>query len=193
MNKYTKIIDDQKPVIQNYFFIVFFRGERVKDKVSLIRWVWFCFVEILFGEEILESLAMTSSVSGCPEDEDTRRKYGKPQQLNFHIPSGLFTNKFRTQLIQVLYYKYYLQYLFLQPISEPTENKKTNTIDVTRKRFRLNKGMLYLFIAFRRVYLLSSLVFNLLVDAVVFIISNSLESAIISAIIVETLRRIMKL
>jgi len=193
MGKYYKVTDGQGPIKQNYFSIVFFRDKRVRGKVSRLRWAWLCFIELLFGEEILEALVTTASVSGCPEDKDPEGKYGKPQQLNFHIPSGIFTNFFRKHLVQVLYYKYYLQYLFIVPIENPYENEKTCTVDVTRIRFRLDKSLLYLVIAFRRVYLFSALALNIIIDLAVYLISNSLESVIISAIAIELIRRIFKI
>lgn len=193
MTKYYKVIDSQEPIKQNYFSLVFFRGYRIKDGVSRIRWSWLCFIEILFGEEILEALVMTASVSGCPEDSDAKGEYGLPQQLNLHIPSGVFTNIFRSQIIQVLYYKYYLQYLLITPVAGPYLNHDTNTIDVTRIRFRLHKKLLYLVIAFRRVYLLSVIALNISIDLLVYHISNSLEAAVISAILVESVRRVFKI
>jgi hypothetical protein len=193
MRKYFRVIDGQKPIKQNYFSLVFFRDDRVRGKVSRLRWMWLCLIELLFGEEILESLVTTASVSGCPEDKDPERKYGKPQQLNLHIPSGIFTNLLRKEIIQVLYYKYYLQYLFIRPIAEPYENKNTYVIDVTCDRFRLDKGLLYLVIAFRRVYIFSALLFNIVVDLVVYLISSSLEAAIVAAVLTESIRRIFKI
>lgn len=192
MSRYYKVIDNQDPIKQNYFAVVFRRADRVKSKVSIGRWIWLCFIEILFGEEILESLVITSSLSGCPEDEDLEGEYGLPQQLTLHIPSGVFTNMFRSQIIQVLYYKYYLQYLFLDPVTGPYQSSESFTIDVSRIRFRLKKKLLYLVIAFRRVYLLSAFATNICIDMVVYLVSSNIQAAVISALVVESVRRLFK-
>ena len=88
MPKYLKVVDEQAPIVQNYFALVFVRGDRVKQSVSRARWVWLCTIEVVFGKELLESLVTTAANSGCPEDPDPNREYGEPNQLNLHIPSG---------------------------------------------------------------------------------------------------------
>ena len=87
MKSYFKIIDNQKPVIQNYFKIVFIRSEKVKT-IPLFLWAWITLIEMIVVEELLESLVATSSFSGCPEDKDINGQYGFPTQLNIHIPQG---------------------------------------------------------------------------------------------------------
>jgi len=193
MARYYKVIDTQKAIAQNYFSLVFFRGENVKNEVSLLRWIWLCLIEMLFGEELLESIVTTASNSGCPEDKDKDRKYGEPSQLNLHIPNGILTNLFRRQIIQVLYYKFYLQYLFLLPVTNPYKNVTNYTIDVSRIRFRFRKSLLYLVIAFRRVYLFAALILNIAVDISVYLISESVFYAIAAGFIIELLRRLFKI
>ena len=63
MPRYIKAVDAQPPIRQNYFAIVFIRGERVRSKLSLLRWWWLCAIEILFGKELLESFVITASLS----------------------------------------------------------------------------------------------------------------------------------
>ena len=190
---YFKVVDKQSPIVQNYFSIVFIRNERTKNKVSIVRWIWLCFIEIIFGQELLESLVTTASNSGCPEDPDPNGKYGEPNQLNLHIPSGLFTNLFRRQILQLMYYKFYLQYLFIEPLDEPYEDKQTNTIDVTRIRFHLRKDLLYLVIPFRRVYLLMAVILNLSADGVVYLVTTNWYVTIAAGIFLESVRRFLKL
>jgi len=193
MPRYIKIVDTQRPVIQNYFALVFVRGEKVKSRVSLPRWIWLTFIEILFGQELLESLVNTAANSGCPEAPDQEREYGEPNQLNLHIPNGLFTNLFRTHLIQLLYYKFYLHYLFILPVATPQENEVTGTIDVTRIRFRLRKSLLYLVLPFRRVYLVSALGLNLMADALAYAATSNISIAIAVGVALEFIRRVLKL
>jgi hypothetical protein len=179
--------------VQNYFALVFFRGERTRDRVPLTRWFWLCVVEVLFGQELLESFVTTAANSGCPEYPDQAREYGEPNQLNLHIPSGFVTNRFRNQLIQLLYYKFYLQYQLVLPVAEPLVNEQANTIDVSRVRFRLRKSLLYLAIPFRRVYLVAALGINLVVDALAFAVTTNFSIAVIVGITLELVRRILKL
>ncbi|MFC4790450.1 MULTISPECIES: hypothetical protein, partial [Giesbergeria] len=64
----------QRPIIQNYWKIIYFRDtERVTPVLSRWKWVRLCIFEVLFGQELLESLVTTASVSGCPEDPDTEK------------------------------------------------------------------------------------------------------------------------
>lgn len=193
MQKYIKVVDSQPPIRQNYFSIVFIRGERVKSKLSLPRWLWLCAVEVLFGNELLESFVITASNSGSPEDLDEKREYGEPIQLNLHIPSGVFTNLFRDQILQVLYYKYYLQYLFILPLSEPVENQQSNTINLTRVRFRLRKSLLYLIIPFRRVYIVSAIVVHVVAESLSYLVTTNLWVVAAVGATLEFLRRILKL
>lgn len=193
MSRYLKIIDAQPPIKQNYFSLVYIRGEGVKERVPRWRWIWLTFIEILFGQEILESLVTTASNSGCPEDPDLKREYGEPNQLNLHIPSGFFINLFRGQLLQLLYYKFYLQYLFILPVAMPHENEVAGIINVTRVRFRLRKSLLYLVLPFRRVYLLSALALNLMADLLVYVITSNVTIAITVGVVLEFIRRILKL
>lgn len=193
MSDYLKVIDAQTPVAQGYFSIVFRRCERVRSKVSLFRWVWLCLVEVIFGQELLESFVITASNSGCPEDQDCERQYGEPNQLNFHIPNGLFTNLFREHILQVLYYKFYLQYLFIEPVADPHSNHVKAIIDVTDIRFRFRKSLLYLVIPFRRVYLFSAVGFNVLADILAFAVTEDLTMAIVVGVVIEFIRRVFKL
>jgi len=193
MSKYFKIVDSQSPIKHNYFSIVFIRGEHVKSKLSLPRWLWLCAVEVLFGKELLESFVVTASNSGSPEDLDEKREYGEPNQLNLHIPSGVFTNLFREQILQVLYYKYYLQYLFILPLSEPIEDEQSNTINLTRVRFRLRKSLLYLIIPFRRVYIVSAIAVHLVVEALSYLVTTNLWFVAAVGALIELLRRLLKL
>lgn len=193
MPKYIKVVDGQSPIKQNYFSIIFVRGERVKDKLSISRWAWLCAIEVLFGKELLESFVITASNSGSPEDPDEKREYGEPNQLNLHIPSGIFTNLFREQLLQVLYYKYYLQYLLILPLSSPVENQQSGTINLTRVRFRFRKSLLYLIIPFRRVYILSAIVVHLAAESFSYFVTTNLWVVAAVGAALELMRRILKL
>lgn len=193
MPRYIKVVDAQPPIRQNYFAIVFFRGERVRDKLSLLRWSWLCAIEVLFGKELLESFVITASNSGSPEDLDEKREYGEPNHLNLHIPSGIFTNLFRQQLLQVLYYKFHLQYLLILPLSTPFEDQQRGTIELTRVRFRLRKSLLYLIIPFRRVYVFSAIAVNLAADLLAYLLTTNLWVAFTVGASLEFIRRILKL
>lgn len=193
MPRYIKVVDDQPPIRQNYFAIVFLRGKPLRSKLSLLRWWWLCAIEILFGKELLESFVITASNSGSPEDPDEKREYGEPNQLNLHIPSGIFTNLFRQQLLQVLYYKFYLQYQLILPLSTPFEDLQHKTIELTRVQFRLRKSLLYLIIPFRRVYIFSAIVVNLVADLLAYALTTNLWVAAAVGASLEFIRRILKL
>lgn len=193
MPTYYKIVDASPLIQQNYFKMVFIRNERVRDRISIWRWIWLCLVEILFGKELLESFVITASNSGSPEAEDLEREYGEPNQLNLHIPSGWFTNIFRGAILQVLYYKYYLQYLLILPLGEPIENEETNTITTTRVRFRLRKSLLYLIIPFRRVYICVAIAAHIVTASFSYWVTPDIWIAVIVGGTLEFFRRILKL
>lgn len=194
MPKYFEIVDNTNIIKTKYLKTVFVRREHVEQKVSLARWVWLCALDVLFGEELLENLVVTAGNSGCPEDLDPNRKYGEPMQLSLHIPTGFLTSfaLCRNQVIQLLYYKFYMQYEILIPVENPFINMETGTIDVTSVRFRFRKSSLYQIIAFRRVYLLTAFIMNFIPDLVVYLNSN-FYFAFIVGVSIESVRRFLKL
>ena len=114
--------------------------------------------------------------------------------LNLHIPSGFLTNLFRAQLVELLFYKFYLQYKFIEPVGEPPfENKAAGEINLHGVRFRLKKSLLYLVIPFRRVYLISALTFTITTDLLVYVATSNISTAIVVAVMLEFIRRIFKL
>ena len=192
MGKYLQIIDKNTLSVPNCFRVAFVRNEELKKNVPLVRWLWLTFVEILVGEELLESLVTTSSHSGCPEDADETSLYGLPQQLYFHVPGGFINKILMRHIIEVLYYKYYKQYYFLDPLDVPRHDTNKNAIDVTRIRFRLKKDLLYQVIAFRRVYVASWVVLNFASDMVVFFGTNNIQWALVTAFVIEGIRRLLR-
>lgn len=190
---HMRVFDNQRPIVQSYWKLVYFRDtDRVAPYVSRLMWTRLCLLEVLFGQELLESLVTTSSASGCPEDPDPGRRWGYPAQLNLHIPSGLFTNMLRTGLVEVMYYKFYRQYLFIRPVDEDLHLDRQEC-DLTRVRFRLNKELLYLVIPFRRTYLATALATNLTADLLVFAITTNPWYVAATAAGLEGIRRLLKL
>ncbi|WP_300077390.1 hypothetical protein [Giesbergeria sp.] len=185
---------DRSPLIApNYFKVVFFRDRQQTAHVPLRKWVWYGCLEVFFGEELLESLVTTASLSGSPDAEDPKGEFGWPLQLGLHIPAGIFSNLFRRHLVELLYYKFYCQYQLIQPTPGVYAEDSGAHLDVTRVRFRLRKSLLYQLIAFRRVYIAEALVLNVAIDAVVFAASQCLTTALVAAAVVEGMRRLMKL
>jgi len=193
MSSHIRIIDNSNLVKQNYLKIVWFRNEQLKKEVSLFRWIWLCALEIMFGEELLENFVITCPDNTSPEHENSNNEYCMANMLNSHIPNGIFTNVFRKQLIELLYYKYYLQYLMIIPSSEYSVHVEQNTINLTRSPFWFRKKLLYQVIAFRRVYILSAIAFNLAVDFAVFVYSSDLHITALVAISLEAFRRLLKI
>ena len=190
----TKAVDRSNYYQQSYFPTVFFRGDRVKDLVSRRKWAWLTVVELIVGVDLIESILATSSV---PPHKNIRKKdsneYGLPQTLNNHIPAGMITNLLRPNVIEVLYFKYYGQYLILWPDSEIRHDEAKTEIDLTRYRFAAGKDRLNQLMALRKVYDGSWLIANLSIDALVWIASQNLESVLISALLVEGLRRALRI
>ncbi len=193
MGKYYRIIDSSTLNIYSYFRVAFFRNTDLKQKVSLIRWIWLTFIEIIVGEELLESLVTTSSYGGCPEDPDEMSLYGLPQKLALHVPGGLINKLLMPHIVEVLYYKYHLQYYFLDRVSEPYIDDTKKTINVSRVRFRLKKHLLYQVISFRRVYITSWVVSNFVIDMLVYFFTQDIQWALLSALSIEALRRLVRI
>lgn len=189
-----KVVDKRRrAVTPNYFPLVFFRKPALADEISRARWIWLCFVEILFGAELLENIVITVSNGGSPEEHDPERKYGHPQQLSLHIPGGIFTRLFHDQIVQLLYYKFYLQYLLITPVAKPVIDDANGLIYVERVRFRLDKALLYQVIAFRRVYVATAVASNMLADLAVYLFSQSVLAAVVAGALQEVVRRVFKL
>ena len=193
MPQFLPVVDRTPLIAPNYFKAVFRRDEERTAHVPLHKWLWYGCLEVFFGEELLESLITTASLSGSPDAEDPMGEFGWPLQLGLHVPAGFFSNLFRRHLVELLYYKFYCQYLLLQPVADIHVDDSGKNWDVTRVRFRLRKELLYQLIAFRRVYLAEALALNFLVDAVVFAASQSFPMALLAAATVEAVRRLMKL
>lgn len=189
MSKNYKVTDSTNGRTSGYLKEVCFRSSDLKLEVSPFKW----FVLTIVGTELLESLVTTGSVPPYKtiKKEDSE-EYGNELHLTLHIPAGLITNILRNQIIELLYYKYYLQYLILTPVGEPTEDHTAKIIDCSWTRFRARKNIFYQFIALRRVYDLFWLVFNIAVDLIVFFATTDIKFALLSALTVEAIRRLLR-
>ena len=194
MHKNYSVIDKGSAYESGYLKLVFFRRTTLVDKVSLIRWVQLTIVEMIVGYELLESFLITASVpSDFKDREPDNEDYGKPMHLRLHIPMGLVNKRLKPYILEVLYYKYYLQYLMIEPVQAPKRDELTKTINCTRTRFRAKKSMFYQLIYFRRVYDLTWLLTNVCIDLAVYLSSSDINLAIISALLVEGFRRLIKI
>lgn len=110
-----------------------------------------------------------------------------------HIPAGIFSNLFRKHLVELLYYKFYHQYLLIEPTSSVNPDVAESHWDVTQVCYCMKKVLLHQVIAFRRVYLAEALALNVLIDILVFCLTQSGTCIIMAALCVEALRRLMKL
>ena len=188
-----KVTDKTEGKTDGYIKVVFFRNDEIKSKISAFRWFILTIVEMVVGTEILESFTTTGSVKPCKTivkaDSDN---YGDELHLTLHIPAGLITNILRNQIIELLYYKFHYQYMILESVGEPVIDKTKGTIDCSRTRFRARKELFYQFIALRRVYDFTWLIVNLSIDTVVFFATTDIKFALVSAIVVEAIRRFLK-
>jgi len=183
-----KIIDDKPAISGAYFNLVFYRSERVCDDVGVMDWVLLTLVEFIVGEELLEQFVVTAFYNN-----DEVKKVGHFLHLNDMIPAGIITNVLRNIICQLLYYKYYKHYLFLA--SEPsTQNivEEENEVDLRRDRFAMRHELLYQVIAFRRVYILVWVIFNLFIDVIIYM-TIDLQAALLAALSIEGLRRLFRL
>ena len=188
-----KVVDKSWYPKTNLFKAVFIRNEENRSLVGRLKWLKLNVIEITFGSELLENIINTSTGSSERGDQC---EYGKRLKLNSFIPSGIFTNIFRKQLIEVLYYKYYKQYQLLRPsdsFDEHDIDRKKKVIDCTSISFASFKEVLYQLVAMRRVYEFNHLLFNMMIDITVYVVSNRIDLAILSALLVETIRRVLKI
>ncbi|SEH77185.1 hypothetical protein SAMN05660691_01286 [Rheinheimera pacifica] len=190
--KNYRVVDNTEIPKQNLFKGFAFRNNEVKEHITWYRWVYLCFIEVLFGEELIESLVTTSSVRNFNSNRYESDEYGVAMHLSMHVPSGMWSNLFRKSIIEVLFYKYFLQYILIEPREDYDKNDDKRVIECTRTRFSVFKPKLWQVIAFRRVYLFSWLIINLAIDVLVYLASSNLSAAILSALIVEAVRRIAK-
>jgi hypothetical protein len=192
---FRRVTTQKKALNPNYFKTVFVRDNRVKNyHVSLCRWFWLCFLEILFGEELLEHLVITSTWNGTNDTGDN--SFGQPLYMNLLVPSGLLTNWFRLQLYQLVFYKFSQQYLLIQIFpadGEPTVVDSTNELDISNLHFQFRKELLHQIIPFRRVYLCTALAVNFSADLAAYFLTSSVTFAIVVGVLIESVRRLFKL
>jgi hypothetical protein len=193
MNKNYKVTDSANGRTSGYLKEVCFRNSDLKLQVSPFKWFILTIVEMIVGTELLESLVTTGSVPPYKKiKKENSEEYGNELHLTLHIPAGLITNILRNQIIELLYYKYYLQYLILTPVGKPSEDHTAKIIDCSRTRFRARKDIFYQFIALRRVYDLFWLFFNITVDLIVFLATTDIKFALLSALTIEAVRRLLR-
>jgi len=193
MSKNHKVIDMANGRTKGYLKEVCFRSTDLKQRISSIKWFTLTIIEVIVGAELLESIVTTGSVKPNETLAKTdSEQYGNELHLTLHIPAGLITNLLRNQIIELLYYKYYLHYLVLTPVGEPCVDDNSNIIDCSRTRFRARKNVFYQFIALRRVYDLFWLVFNISVDLLIFLTTTDINLALLSALSIEAARRLLR-
>jgi hypothetical protein len=193
MNKNYRIIDENRVLNGGYLKTVCFRNMELKNQLSVSKWLQLTLVEMIVGAELLESLVTTGSVSTDKNFlNGDSANYGNELHLSLHIPGGIITNLLKNQIIELLYYKFHWQYLILDQVGDTYIDDKANIISCTRTRFRARKDLFYQFIALRRVYDLFWLVFNLIVDSVVFLVTKDIQYSLISALTIEAIRRVLR-
>lgn len=150
------IIDDKPAISGSYFKVVFRRSERVVDDVGILDWILLTLIEFIVGEELLEQFVVTASYNN-----DEVKKVGHFLHLNDMVPAGIITNILRRKICQLLYYKYYKHYLFLaSECSIQSIVEGESEVDLRRDRFAMRHELLYQIIAFRRIYILVWIIFN---------------------------------
>ncbi|MGL0949145.1 hypothetical protein [Vibrio vulnificus] len=191
--KNFKVLDKQDFNGKSYLSTVFLRGKELKSEVTLLKWIKLTLVELAIGVELLENIIMSFSVA--PYDNYKERlgeNYGATRHLSIFVPYGIFNNIVREAAIEVLFYKYHKQYYLLQPAEEYDVDKQSCSINCTRTRFSARKDLFSELIAFRRVYELFWLFFNVTIDLTVYLLSNSLEATIATAMGIEGIRRLLR-
>lgn len=179
-----RIIDDQPLIKSGYLKFVYFRSNRVEN-IKFLDWVKLWLYEFLFGVEILEQCQLTSTYN-----DGQNLKYGQFLHLSDFVPAGIITSLLRGQIYQLLFYKYYKHYSFLEHESTPDESAKE--IDLRNTRFAFKHDQLFQIIAFRRVYILQWVVLNLSIDLLVWSISD-IVTAFVAGVFIESIRRLIKL
>lgn len=183
------IRDDDPNTHGSYFKLVLCRSDKVQE-IGIKDWILLMIVEVVFGEELLERLTITAAYN-----ENEASKVGHFLHVSDLVPAGLFTNLFRNRLYQVIYYKYFKHYFFLASESNFDENEflqKDGSLMLSRVRFGMRHDLLYQTIAFRRVYILLWVCLNLVLDLLVFLTAD-LQAAIVAAVSIEAIRRLLKL
>lgn len=195
-----EVIDRSKYLDSSYLRAVLFRGNNLRGSephiphVSRWKWIRLTLIELAFGIDLIDSIITTGSVPPHKNiDSEDNENFGAPLHLNNHIPFSLMSSKCRKAIVEVLYYKYYLHYYIIWPVGEPHIDDNKQRIDVTRTRFRAGKDRFYQLIALRKVYDVIWLVGNLSIDLFVYLLFQSLEAALLSALTVEGFRRFLRI
>lgn len=173
MTTFRKVVDTSETPEVPSFALLFRRVKPETKEIPLLRWIWLIAVEVMFGIELLENLVTTASVSSSAE-------FGWSSTLNRHIPRGIVIDRFRSSLLDVLFYKHCIQYCMLNQMNSSTIHVDALEINATSAKFAIRKGILYQVIYFRRVYYGLFLLANIVFSLFVFFFSDSLTATALS-------------
>lgn len=187
-----KVIDNSNYAKPNLFKVIFFRNNDNIKCLSRLKWMKLTLLEMTFGSELLENVFFCSTRTSTRNISGDKEEYGKEITLNSYIPNGVFINFFRESLIEVLFYKYYQQYFLIMPCSNTKFDTTSTSIDCTRNQFFSKKSVFNQLISIRRIYELTHIMLNLLIDLLVYIVTDRIDLALLSALFVESIRRILK-
>lgn len=184
--------DVEKVKAPSVMGLVFFRTGENKN-IGFIFWLKLLLFEIMFGEEMLNNLVMTASYSnsGVFELSSEIEDSGWKKQINYHIPNGIINNLFKCQITEMMYYKFYKQYLILETDDIEKPVKCGEVLDISNVEFKVSKDRLHQFMELKKLYNFIGATLNIIFDGLVYMCSKRLDFALLSGVLIEYFRKIV--
>jgi len=185
------IKDAEKFKTPSVLKLIFFRNENNKD-VSMFFWFKILITELFFAEEILDNLVMTSSYNntGSFDLSGGAKDSGWNRQICYHIPNGIVNNFFIKPITEMIFIKYYRQYLIIETDSQLIPINGDNSIDISEVDFKVSKERLHQFMELKKLYNFIGVISNILIDSIVYLATKRIDFAILSGAFIEWLRKI---
>ncbi len=165
---------------ESIFHAVFLKSS---PKISSFKWLKLLFLEAYLGEQLIEMLANTSSFNKDQSGDlafDIRSN-GWKVNLEEYIPATKINTLLKEHIVDLLETKFVDHYQLIQPI-------KGNSSD-QEKLYELNNQKLFLLTELKLSYNTIWITINLLVDIVVYSVTQDITSALVSGAIIEFIRR----
>ena len=185
------IKDTEKLKTPSVLKLLFFRAENNKD-VPIFLWIKILITELFFAEEILDNLVMTSSYNntGIFELSGGAKDSGWNRQICYHIPNGIVNNFFIKPITEMIFIKYYRQYLIIETDCQLIPINEDNSIDISEVDFKVSKERLHQFMELKKLYNFIGVILNILFDSIVYLATKRIDFAILSGAVIEWIRKI---
>jgi len=194
---YRKIIIDKKEKRDYVPFTILWH-----PSIGILINIKLLILEVLFSKQILQLIVNTASVPfNQPESENNSRSRananswkgdnGLVAKLPKFLPGTILTKLLEKQLIDVLYYKYWECYRFLEKSKSSASSDETNSncVDINSVNYRVNKDKLDQIVTYSGKLEAIWLTLEIIAASITYLVTHSLEVTILITAILEFIKR----